>query len=81
MGSEYLERGLAGLDRHHGIPLQLIPLQVLAGAEGGDISAPCQEADGNSSSLASPHLVTWPRKPSTDALRLGGRLLMFLEEL
>lgn len=46
MGSEYLERGLAGPGRHHGIPLQLIPPLVPAGAVGGDISAPCLVEEG-----------------------------------
>lgn len=46
MGSEYLERGLAGPGRHHGIPSQLIPPLAPAGAVGGNISAPCLEEEG-----------------------------------
>lgn len=82
MGSEYLEGGLAGRDRHHGIPLQLIPLRVLAGAMRGHISAPCLEVDSHGGPLASPtspHGL--PRQPHRDALRRDARLLMFLQQL
>lgn len=85
MGSEYLERGLAGPGRHHGIPSQLIPPLVPAGAVGGDISAPCLEEEGTAWGgvrLASPiWSYAHPHKPSRDPLRLSGRPQAFLQEL
>lgn len=78
MGSEYLESGLAGRHRHHGIPLQLIALLVLAGAMGGHISAPCLEAGEVAVHWEPTSSHGHQQKAPGEALRPGGRLLCCL---